>query len=146
MIGETEAIVLHYAAKGKEIYGCNPGLIKSNIRDSLHGGGTKLSIDMVITILYALCQIIFVVVLLSYQGHAYDTLWLIDQLTVITIPHSSDNQHHKIGFFGGIMEGLINMFNPSPETYAANMLPLFTAPELSAHKGTMFGQKGTGLS
>ena len=74
MIGETEAIVLHYAAKGKEIYGCNPGLIKSNIRDSLHGGGTKLSIDMVITILYALCQIIFVVVLLSYQGHAYDTL------------------------------------------------------------------------
>ena len=45
-----------------------------------------------------------------------------------------------------MMEGLINMFNPSADQYAARMLPLFTAPELSAHKGTSFGQKGTGMS
>ena len=53
---------------------------------------------------------------------------------------------YEIGFFGGMMEGLINMFNPSADQYAARMLPLFTAPELSAHKGTSFGQKGTGMS
>jgi len=35
----NEAIVHHLAAQGKEVYGLNPGLIKSGIRDSLHGGG-----------------------------------------------------------------------------------------------------------
>lgn len=35
----NEAIVLHLAAKGIKIYGLNPGLIPSGIRDALHGGG-----------------------------------------------------------------------------------------------------------
>ena len=37
----NEALVLHYAAQGTNIYGCNPGLIKTGIRNSMHGGGLR---------------------------------------------------------------------------------------------------------
>lgn len=35
----NEALVLHWASKGVAVAGYNPGLIKTGIRDSLHGGG-----------------------------------------------------------------------------------------------------------
>ena len=35
----NEALVLHWASKGATVAGFNPGLIKTGIRDSLHGGG-----------------------------------------------------------------------------------------------------------
>ena len=35
----NEALVLHWASKGVTTAGFNPGLIKTGIRDSLHGGG-----------------------------------------------------------------------------------------------------------
>ena len=38
-VAVNEALVFFYASKGVEIYGLNPGLIASGIRDSLHGGG-----------------------------------------------------------------------------------------------------------
>ena len=80
----NEALVHHYAAKGREIYGMNPGLIKTGIRDSLHGGG----------------------------------------------------------FLGGLLESVVDLFNPSATAYAAAVLPLYTAPELSQHKGALFSQAG----
>jgi hypothetical protein len=35
----NEALVLHYAALGRKVYGINPGLIPSGIRNPAHGGG-----------------------------------------------------------------------------------------------------------
>ena len=80
----NEALVLHYAAQGREIYGMNPGLIRTGIRDSLHGGG----------------------------------------------------------FLGGLLETVVDLFNPSAAKYAATVLPLYTATELSQNKGAMFSQAG----
>ena len=44
---------------------------------------------------------------------------------------------------GRILEGLIGAFNPTPKQWAERIVNLFTAPELAAHKGAMFGQKAT---
>ena len=51
----------------------------------------------------------------------------------------------RASFLGGIAEGVLGWFNPSLETYAATMVPLFFAPGLEAHSGAMFGQKGTAI-
>jgi NAD(P)-dependent dehydrogenase (short-subunit alcohol dehydrogenase family) len=40
----NEALVHYWASKGMLIYGMNPGLIKTNIRNSMHGGGFAGSI------------------------------------------------------------------------------------------------------
>ena len=41
-----------------------------------------------------------------------------------------------------LTESLIGLLNLSPERYAALTLPLMFAPELDAHNGALFGQKG----
>jgi NAD(P)-dependent dehydrogenase (short-subunit alcohol dehydrogenase family) len=78
----NEALVHHLAAQGKEVYGLNPGLIKTGIRDSVHGGG----------------------------------------------------------MLGGVLESVINVFNPTADAYVSKLLPVLLSPDLSAHKGIMLGQ------
>ena len=39
MVALNEALVLHWASRVVTTAGFNPGLIKTGIRDSLHGGG-----------------------------------------------------------------------------------------------------------
>ncbi len=87
LVALNEALVLHYAALGSEIYGFNPGMIKTGIRDSVRGGG----------------------------------------------------------LLGAALEAAINLFNPSAAQYAATILPLLTSPDLSLHRGAMFGQKGQAI-
>ena len=41
-----------------------------------------------------------------------------------------------------VIEGLLGLFTPTPETYAERVLPLLVAPELDAHSGAMFDPKG----
>jgi NAD(P)-dependent dehydrogenase (short-subunit alcohol dehydrogenase family) len=47
--------------------------------------------------------------------------------------------------FGWVFETLTGLFSVSPATYASNVLPLFTAPELAAHSGALFGQDGAAI-
>jgi hypothetical protein len=46
------------------------------------------------------------------------------------------------GVLGGLLEGLVGLFTPTPEQYAETILPLVVAPELAAHSGALFGQGG----
>lgn len=46
------------------------------------------------------------------------------------------------GVLASAAEGLIGLFNPSPEAYAETVLQVLTAPDLEAHSGAMFGSKG----
>jgi hypothetical protein len=84
----NEALVAHYAAKGFAAAGFNPGLIRTAIRDNMHGGK---------------------------------------------------------GCLACFFESCIGCMNPTPEQYAAAVLPLLTAPELAARSGLLFGQKGTAI-
>ena len=45
----------------------------------------------------------------------------------------------------GLLEGLIGVLNPSPEQYAARMVPLLVAPELEGRSGLMFDKKGRAI-
>ena len=47
------------------------------------------------------------------------------------------------GILAWILEGIISLFSPSVDTYAARVVPLLAATDLEAHNGTMFGQKIT---
>ena len=90
-VGGNEALVLHLAATerargGAAVFGMNPGLIATGIRDSVHGG--------------------------------------------------------RGGLLGRTMEGLIGLFTPSVEAYAAKTVPLMFAEGLEAHNGAMFNQGG----
>jgi len=90
-VAGNEALVHYWSKKlgerGVLVFGLNPGLIKTNIRVNVHGGG----------------------------------------------------------FFGSILEGIIGLFNISPDRYAENILPLVVAPELTTHNGAFFGQGGTAI-
>ena len=44
-----------------------------------------------------------------------------------------------------MVEGLIGLFTPTPEQYAARIAPLLVAPELAGRSGAMFGKKGTAI-
>ena len=44
-----------------------------------------------------------------------------------------------------LVEGLIGLFTPTPETYAERILPLLFAPELEQRSGAMFDQKGDAI-
>jgi NAD(P)-dependent dehydrogenase (short-subunit alcohol dehydrogenase family) len=44
-----------------------------------------------------------------------------------------------------LAELLIGLLMPTPEHYAARVVPLFTAPELSGRSGAMFGKKGQAI-
>jgi hypothetical protein len=41
-----------------------------------------------------------------------------------------------------VVEALIGVLTPTPDQYAARVLPLFVAPELEARSGALFGKKG----
>lgn len=84
----NEALVLHWAAANRLVYGLNPGLISTNIRGSVYGGRT----------------------------------WL-----------------------ASLMEHAIGLFSVTPDRYAHNVVPLFTAPELADRPGLMFGQSGRAI-
>jgi len=90
-VAGNEALVLHGAAawraRGVDVYGLNPGLVRTGIRT-------------------------------NYLG---------------------------TGFFSGLVEKAIGAFNPSPEEYAKAMVPLLFAPELAAHSGAHFNQKGDAI-
>jgi len=44
-----------------------------------------------------------------------------------------------------LVEGLIGLFTPTPERYAARIAPLLVVPELAGRSGTMFGKRGTAI-
>jgi NAD(P)-dependent dehydrogenase (short-subunit alcohol dehydrogenase family) len=44
-----------------------------------------------------------------------------------------------------LAEGLIGLLTPTPEQYAARVVPLLVAPELEGRSGAMFGKKGTAI-
>ena len=44
-----------------------------------------------------------------------------------------------------VMEALIGLFTPTPQTYAERITPLLLAPELTGHSGALFNQKGEAI-
>jgi NAD(P)-dependent dehydrogenase (short-subunit alcohol dehydrogenase family) len=44
-----------------------------------------------------------------------------------------------------VVEWMIGMVNPSVETYAERLTPLLVSPDLEAHSGAMFDQKGNAI-
>jgi len=53
-----------------------------------------------------------------------------------------DNFFGKDSFKSRFMETLIGWFMPSPEQYAERTTPLLVSPDLEAHSGALFNQKG----
>lgn len=49
------------------------------------------------------------------------------------------------GWLFGLIEGLIGMFNPTPEQYAARMVPLLVTPDINRKSGAMFDKKGRAI-
>jgi NAD(P)-dependent dehydrogenase (short-subunit alcohol dehydrogenase family) len=89
-VAANEAIVLHATKRYPhlEVFGLNPGLVKSSIRSNMLGAGSL---------------------------------------------------KHRL------VEGLIGLLTPTPERYAARVVPLLFAPELEGRSGAMFGKKGTAI-
>ena len=52
---------------------------------------------------------------------------------------------YPAGWVGAAVECVLGWFTPSPEKYAATMVPLMFAPGLEAHSGAMFGQGGDAI-
>jgi NAD(P)-dependent dehydrogenase (short-subunit alcohol dehydrogenase family) len=44
-----------------------------------------------------------------------------------------------------LVEGLLGLTMPTPERYAARIVPLLLAPELTSRSGAMFGKQGTAI-
>jgi NAD(P)-dependent dehydrogenase (short-subunit alcohol dehydrogenase family) len=61
------------------------------------------------------------------------------------IPSGIRDALHGGGFVGGLIESVTGLFNPSADAYAANVLHLFSAPELAARPGLCFGQSGDAI-
>jgi NAD(P)-dependent dehydrogenase (short-subunit alcohol dehydrogenase family) len=53
-----------------------------------------------------------------------------------------DNFLGKGSLKSRLAEGLIGLFSPSAESYAERILPLLLSPDLEAHSGALFDQKG----
>lgn len=89
-VAANEAIVLHAKQRYPhlEVFGLNPGLVKTSIRSNFMGAGS---------------------------------------------------------FKHRLVEGLIGLLTPTPERYAARVVPLLFAPELEGRSGAMFGKKGTAI-
>jgi NAD(P)-dependent dehydrogenase (short-subunit alcohol dehydrogenase family) len=49
------------------------------------------------------------------------------------------------GLTSRFMEWMIGLFTPGPETYAQRIVPLLVSPDLEAHSGAMFDQKGNAI-
>jgi NAD(P)-dependent dehydrogenase (short-subunit alcohol dehydrogenase family) len=56
-----------------------------------------------------------------------------------------DNVLGKDSFKSRFVETLIGWFTPTPETYAERIAPLIVSPDLEAHSGAMFNQKGEAI-
>jgi len=56
-----------------------------------------------------------------------------------------DNLLGKDSFKSRFMEMLIGWFTPSPATYAERIAPLIVSPDLEAHSGALFDQKGAAI-
>jgi len=56
-----------------------------------------------------------------------------------------DNFFGKDSFKSRFMETLIGWFTPTPETYAERITRLIVSPDLEAHTGAMFNQKGEAI-
>jgi NAD(P)-dependent dehydrogenase (short-subunit alcohol dehydrogenase family) len=86
-VAGNEMLVLDGASRypGVNIFGLNPGLIKTNIRDNFFG---------------------------------------------------------KDSFKSRFVETLIGWFTPTPEKYAAGIVPLLVSPDVDGHSGALFNQKG----
>lgn len=89
-VAGNEAIVLDVKQRypDLEVFGLNPGLIKTSIRSNFMGAGSL---------------------------------------------------KHRL------VETLIGLITPTPERYAARVVPLLFAPELDGRSGAMFGKKGTAI-
>jgi len=48
-------------------------------------------------------------------------------------------------WFFGLLESLIGIFNPTPEQYAARMVPLLVTPDIEGRSGTMFDKNGRAI-
>lgn len=86
-VAGNEALVLDAVRRSPHlnVYGLNPGLIKTGIRDNFLGQGSLRS---------------------------------------------------------RLAEWMINLFNPTPETYAETIVPLLVSPDLEGYSGALFDQKG----
>ncbi len=47
--------------------------------------------------------------------------------------------------FFGLIEGLIGMFNPTPEEYAGRIVPLLVTPDIEGRSGALFDRKGQAI-
>jgi NAD(P)-dependent dehydrogenase (short-subunit alcohol dehydrogenase family) len=47
--------------------------------------------------------------------------------------------------FFGLLEGFIGMLNPTPEQYAARIVPLLVTPDIEGRGGAMFNKKGQAI-
>lgn len=56
-----------------------------------------------------------------------------------------DNFLGKDSLKSRLMETLIGWFTPTPERYAEGITPLLVSPDLEAHSGAMFNQKGEAI-
>lgn len=56
-----------------------------------------------------------------------------------------DNFLGKGSLKSRVMESLIGLFTPTPEAYAERITPLLASPDIEAHSGAMFNQKGSAV-
>jgi hypothetical protein len=56
-----------------------------------------------------------------------------------------DNFLGEGSFKSRFMETMIGFFTPSPEAYAERITPLLVSPDIEAHTGAMFDQKGDAI-
>jgi hypothetical protein len=48
-------------------------------------------------------------------------------------------------FFFAVLEGLIGLFTPTPDQYAARIFPLMFSPDIEGLSGTMFDKTGQAI-
>lgn len=56
-----------------------------------------------------------------------------------------DNYFGKASLKSRVVESIIGLFTPTPETYAERITPLLVSPDIEAHSGAMFDQKGNAV-
>jgi len=61
------------------------------------------------------------------------------------VPTGIRDALHGGGLLGGALERAIGLFNPTPDSYAAGVLHLLSAPEVAARPGLFFGQSGDAI-
>jgi hypothetical protein len=77
------------------------------------------------------------------KQHAHATFFGLNPGLIKT--NIRDNFLGKDTFKSRFMETLISWFTPTAEVYAERVVPLLVTPELDAHSGAMFNQKGEAI-